>query len=492
MILEDITKLTRQSHKKILVSCDEQCSPKCTKTHLSEYRDCMDTMDRNGGKYICIFCSRHIKNMGRYNPNTKYSINDSMFEIVDTKEKAYLLGWIASDGTIKKSGFSISIHEKDEDILCELRRIIGCEAVPVVHRGDRFVNITINSQEIAGDLCRLLQILPGKKDRVVKFPDLNPELSLAFIRGYFDGDGSVSDPRTNEKNSPRCSIGSNSHSMLQSIFDFMKVPGSITKIAIDYSGNNALDFLGKMYADKNFPSLYRKYELFLLWSVWESSLSGYDSGSRIPGAKWAKTRKDAVPPTKVRVSDSGYDLTLIEKISDDGFIQLYETGIKIKPDFGWYFMVVPRSSIIKSGYILANSVGIIDRTYTGTIKIPLLKMKGEKELELPCRLVQIIPQKIVHFEIKEVTPKEIENTERSENGFGSSDVMPVETPVIREVDSEEFNKVKSERGATGGILRQVNVAEWTEIDDNGLPKPSKPDITKYNGVDMSYWKAKYE
>jgi dUTP pyrophosphatase len=132
-----------------------------------------------------------------------------------------------------------------------------------------------------------------------------------------------------------------------------------------------------------------------------------------------KTRLDAITPFKKLKEDSGYDLTLLEKIKTIGNVEMYETGIIIKPPSGYYFDMVPRSSIIKSGYILANSVGVIDSLYRGSIKVPLIKIdKNKPNLELPIRLVQLIPRKIEHFEIKEV--KELDDTERGNNGFGSS------------------------------------------------------------------------
>ena len=103
------------------------------------------------------------------------------------------------------------------------------------------------------------------------------------------------------------------------------------------------------------------------------------------------------------VSDSGYDLTIIKKIKTDGMVEFYDTGIKVTPPYGYYFDVVPRSSITKTGYILANNVGIIDRSYVGNILVPLIKVDSSKpDLELPMRIVQLIPRKIEHFELEEV------------------------------------------------------------------------------------------
>ena len=136
---------------------------------------------------------------------------------------------------------------------------------------------------------------------------------------------------------------------------------------------------------------------------------------------WSKTREDAIEPSKVRASDSGYDLHLLEKIKTVGDVEFYDTGIRIKPNFGYYFTLVPRSSISKTGYMLANSIGIIDRTYLGNIIVALRKIdKNAEDLVLPSRLVQIIPNHIVHLQFKQVDDIDISGTERGDGGFGSS------------------------------------------------------------------------
>lgn len=137
--------------------------------------------------------------------------------------------------------------------------------------------------------------------------------------------------------------------------------------------------------------------------------------------KFMKTRKDAVAPFKKRPSDSGYDLTLLEKVKEYGNVELYDTGIKIQPKFGYYFDMVPRSSIIKTGYMLANSTGIIDASYRESIKVALIKVDpNAKPLTMPNRLVQLIPRQINHQDVKEVETFDF-GTDRNLCGFGSSD-----------------------------------------------------------------------
>lgn len=132
-----------------------------------------------------------------------------------------------------------------------------------------------------------------------------------------------------------------------------------------------------------------------------------------------RIHEQAVLPSKSRISDSGYDVTLINIKKQIGNTILFGTGLIIEPPWGWYFDVVPRSSIIKTGYIMANSVGVIDRAYRGELMVPLIKIdESAPSLELPFRAAQLIPRPIVHFPIVESTA--LGATSRGAKGFGSS------------------------------------------------------------------------
>lgn len=128
---------------------------------------------------------------------------------------------------------------------------------------------------------------------------------------------------------------------------------------------------------------------------------------------------NSVIPVKNNPSDSGYDLTLITLNKTMDKVQLYGTGVHVKAPDGFYFDLVPRSSIFKSGYMLANSIGIIDNGYTGEIMVALTKFDSSKpDLKLPARLVQLIPRKV--HDLKVTVCNELDETDRSDKGFGSS------------------------------------------------------------------------
>lgn len=142
----------------------------------------------------------------------------------------------------------------------------------------------------------------------------------------------------------------------------------------------------------------------------------------------------AVIPSKAHPSDIGYDLTAIDvykQISES--ITLFETGIRVSPPEGYYLEILPRSSMSKTGYMLANSVGTIDPDYTGTLKIALIKVADElPEIKLPFTRCQLVLRKAEYAEMVQV--ESIEKTARGEGGFGSSDKEPGDFKIIRMYD----------------------------------------------------------
>lgn len=403
--------------ERVEVTCEFQLSNKCCKTHEISIGAENKNRANNGGRYICLQCSRTLKYSGRNNPNAKYDIPDFMLSEINNEHKAYILGWLASDGYISVQGFSLFIHERDMNIIRGIRNYI-CNDVPIKKVKNNMVQLSVSSQQISKDACRHLSIVPGKKHNRVCFPNhLSDDHKWSFIRGYFDGNGSITSIHS-KKNSPRCSITSSSYSMLQSIFSFVNVPGYLGVDKIEWSGNNALDFLGKIY-DNAVIKLDRKYERYVDWSLWQPSLLG--CYGRTDKFRWTKTDPSAIAPFKTKTSDAGYDVTIIKKVKVVGDVEFFDTGIKIQPGFGYYFDLVPRSSISKTGYMLANSLGVIDRTYVGPVLVALRKIdKSAKDIELPCRIAQIVPRHIVNLQVVEVG--ELDETVRGEGGFGSTGV----------------------------------------------------------------------
>jgi len=136
--------------------------------------------------------------------------------------------------------------------------------------------------------------------------------------------------------------------------------------------------------------------------------------------KVARVHPDAVLPTKAHDSDSGFDITIVAVHKElRGGITLFDTGLRLAPDPGYYTDLVARSSLMKYGYMLANGVGIIDNSYRGPLLVALRKFDPlAKDLRLPMRVAQLIPRKIINVEIRQV--KDVSETTRGDGGFGST------------------------------------------------------------------------
>ena len=405
------------------MTCEIRKAADCKRTWSIEERLANETRTKNGGRVICSRCSIATKRSGRTNPNARYALDDAFMDGIDSEVKAYLLGWIASDGSIAKNTISIYVHRRDRVTLEALRDLL-CRELRIVSKGD-LLGFAINSNQIVAAVCRHLDISPGKKSSTVGFPTLaTAELTWAFVRGFFDGDGSISSldaslrraERRGGWPTPRCSITSNSVRMLDGIAAFTKVPGTRSRDQLQWQGAGALDLLGRLYRGATIR-LTRKHDLYLDWCVWTPAIRTHTPAH--PLFRWARTHPEASAPAKAAPSDSGFDLTLIARAHTHGSVEFFRTGIKVQPAFGWYFDLVPRSSISKTGYMLANSVGVIDRGYTGEILVPLVKVDpNARDLALPARLVQIIPRTIIAAELVEVS--DFDETLRGAGGFGSS------------------------------------------------------------------------
>ena len=128
-------------------------------------------------------------------------------------------------------------------------------------------------------------------------------------------------------------------------------------------------------------------------------------------------------PSKTWYSDAGYDLTFTRVISDDGHLLKLGTDLHLEMPPGIYAEIVPRSSIYKSGYILANSVGIIDNTYRGELMGCFWRVRpGAPVPAMPATLCQLIFRRQVFVQI---TPSsaDLTSTSRGAGGFGSTDTV---------------------------------------------------------------------
>lgn len=252
--------------------CSTKISTKCSICNKKMELKKSEFERRNKSKEItcstkCMGELRKIKYMGRKNPNTKYNLDDNFFKEIKTEEKAYILGWIASDGSIRKNGeISIVIKDTDKEILEKMRDIV-CKEIFVVDKkredGNRS-SLRFCSKTMVKDVCKWLGIKPGKKFDKIKMPKISKSLKWHFIRGFFDGDGCV-----RKKIKGRhidCTITTSSVFMRDSLEKFCNIKCSNNNKwkTISWYGDNAKKFLDKIYS---FSTIFleRKHETYLSW-----------------------------------------------------------------------------------------------------------------------------------------------------------------------------------------------------------------------------------
>lgn len=127
----------------------------------------------------------------------KYFCNNAFFNNVDSEQKAYWLGFIAADGCVKvrcqnRYTLYIGLKYSDRQHLQTFLNHLGSDNPVNISRimGYKQARIEISSKQLCQSLIRL-GITP-RKSLTLEMPPLLGKLTHHYIRGYFDGDGSVS------------------------------------------------------------------------------------------------------------------------------------------------------------------------------------------------------------------------------------------------------------------------------------------------------------
>lgn len=202
-----------------------------------------------------------------------HGVNDNYFS-QENSNMAYFLGFLASDGTVRKNDNSvkISLSSVDRDFLYTLKEEIGYQGELtdyITSNGFPVSELRFTSQKIKKDLAKY-NIVPNKTF-IYTFPkNLKKEYWIDFIRGYFDGDGSVS---TAGEEAIRWQVCSANPDVLNTIVDFFFEEYNIPKVSlqwqnkvhrlyyIQYSTSAAKKIFQILYSP-NCLKLPRKYEKF--------------------------------------------------------------------------------------------------------------------------------------------------------------------------------------------------------------------------------------
>lgn len=177
--------------------CKQYINDKTT-TYLAKKYNCSD---------VCVgnILRRHnitLKNGSEC--QQKYKFNKNYFDIIDTPEKAYWLGFIYADGCnhVKRNTLSITLQESDKYLLENFQKCLNIENKLILQKGKlkkdkigyrkNLYSLNINNKHISEQL--LLKGVVARKSLILTYPKkeiLNHKLYNNFILGYFDGDGGL-------------------------------------------------------------------------------------------------------------------------------------------------------------------------------------------------------------------------------------------------------------------------------------------------------------
>jgi len=327
---------------------------------------------------------------------------NNIFENIDSCDKSYIIGYI---------GNNITNIEYNENKVIKLQIYIS----PTNHHittyfepkyctlNDKNENIySIESIDMINHILNnLFEDISQDSQLSLSYFTCPENCKYSFLRAYFEKHFNFS------KSDNTITVNFDSDENLEFFTTIMNIPYTKNNKSILYIGTNYIDLFGKLYQD-DVPKDNRISEIF----------KDIESMEIVLGYK--KLTDDAYIPAKTNYSDVGLDLTAIgisKRINDETF--LCKTGISLEIPVGYYVEIVPRSSISKTGYMLSNSIGIIDCSYKGELLIALTKSnKDIGEPEFPLRCCQLIMKKQIFPKMKEISL--LTESTRGSGGFGST------------------------------------------------------------------------
>lgn len=155
-------------------------------------------------KEIATILSLDRHNVGRwlrkagyeYSKVNKAKINSAIFDIIDNEEKAYWLGFLFADGYVSRNTeFELSLGLKDVLHLEKFKKFLSYEGRIYIDNKIGRCRLQFGDPQIVSSLKQKGCV--NKKSLILEFPteeSVPSKLIRHFIRGYFDGDGSIGKP----------------------------------------------------------------------------------------------------------------------------------------------------------------------------------------------------------------------------------------------------------------------------------------------------------
>lgn len=128
--------------------------------------------------------------------------NFNYFDVIDSEKKSYLLGYFLADGYVDKTRVCLNSSIDDLEVLnlfrqeiCPDRKIYNFEKASKLVKRKPQVTVRLTSSHMVNVLKDKYSIVQNKtknKEFFFPFQTIPDALIRHFIRGFFDGDGSIS------------------------------------------------------------------------------------------------------------------------------------------------------------------------------------------------------------------------------------------------------------------------------------------------------------
>ena len=199
-------------------------------------------------------------------------INHQYFQKL-TQENAYYLGFFAADATVRKNRneIKIGLSSVDKDFLEGIRKNMNIEKTIHIYqtsKGFECAELSFSSLQIKLDLSKY-GIVPNKTFKGINLNLIPDEFKLAFIKGFFDGDGSISFNKNTKQG--KVTFTSYTKDILNEIQDYFNIKGNIYTdkrrsqlYSLEFSTLPSLNIL-KLFYNLNTPYLPRKKEKYDEW-----------------------------------------------------------------------------------------------------------------------------------------------------------------------------------------------------------------------------------
>jgi dUTPase len=266
---------------------------------------------------------------------------------------------------------------------------------------------------------------------IIEISKLDNKLFIDFFRGYIELNSKITLPNDNNNLITK-------NNLPNFIIFFRKSDKSLIDIFINYLNNivnikysiyiqniyynkikynyqlifdsyHVLNLLSKLYYPNIDINNIDEYLYNIYMTLSNYKYINYDSENDIlnytlPKCKIKLIDKSAIMPIKSNASNIGYDITIIKRYKTiTNNIIIYDTGIQLIPNFGYYYEIIPKFNLISTGYILTNSIGIIDNIdldKNKTLLVALTKIdKDMPDITLPFRCCQLLLKEHLHFEL---------------------------------------------------------------------------------------------